>query len=129
MGNTKATTNLGYCYLYGKGIEVDLGLAIQYLQIAATHNNIEVMYKLGDIYGNDKWGVTDKELSIYYYRMAASSIVGNDWNKYSIFYNEELLNNSSLCLSSGREHGKGGSLVTNFTISYVFFLRQKKDMN
>lgn len=72
MGNAQAVANLGYVYLYGRGIEPNLSVAMAYFKIAAKRNNADGAYKLGDIHSSDKWGVKDTELSVYYYRLAAS---------------------------------------------------------
>ena len=76
MGNVNSISNLGYCYLYGRGIEANLSLALAYFIVAANKGDVDAAYKLGDVYGSDKWGIKDQEMSIYYYRMAASFSVG-----------------------------------------------------
>ena len=84
MGNPQAISNLGYCYLYGRDIEPNLSLAIAYFKIAARHELVDAAYKLGDIYGSDKWGVKDKEMSNYYYRMAISFIIDEEWENSKV---------------------------------------------
>lgn len=123
MGNVDATSNLGYCYLYGRDIDQNTSLAIAYLTIAANKGSIDGAYKLGDIYSRDKWIEPDKELSIYYYRMAVSRILEED---EQIIWNDELLRYPSLCFAMGREHLPEGSLPTNLHASYQFLLQAKK---
>lgn len=121
MGNTHSISNLGYCYLYGRGIKADLSLAIAYFKIAIKYRDVDAAYKLGDIYGSDKWGVKDKELAIYYYRMAASFVIDEEWeNEYAIAYNTELQNYPSLCFELGRELSIGGDMYTDIDTSYQF---------
>ena len=86
MGNIQAISNLGYCYLYGRDIESNLSLAIAYFKIASMNQNIDAAYKLGDIYGSEKWGLKDIEMSVYYYRMAVSFILDDDWENVTIAF-------------------------------------------
>lgn len=120
MGNDNAISNLGYCYLYGRDIEPNLSLALAYFEIAAKKQNVEAAYKLGDIYGSDKWGIKDKELSIYYYRMAASYLIDEDWSGYSISYTDSLDNYPSLCYALGRELMPSGDMATDLDQAYQF---------
>ncbi|MDO4501535.1 MAG: hypothetical protein Q4B60_09740 [Erysipelotrichaceae bacterium] len=120
MGNVNAICNLGYCYLYGRHDEANLNLAIAYFEAASTRNNIEAMYKLGDIYGSDKWGVKDEEMSIYYYRNAASFIIREDWGEYTIAYEDELNKYPSLCFALGRELMPAGHMNTDIECAYQF---------
>ena len=62
MGNINAIANLGYCYLYGRSINVNVSEAIAFFTIASSKGDIDAAYKLGDIYSKDKWGVMDKEM-------------------------------------------------------------------
>ena len=120
MGDVQATSNLGYCYLYGRDIEVNLDLAIAYFTIAAKKGNADAAYKLGDIYGSDKWELKDKELSVYYYRMAASFLIDDEWTPYNTYYNDELKRYPSLCFALARELGKDGSMPTDLFLSFIF---------
>lgn len=74
LGDVHAVSNLGYCYLYGRGIDVDVDLAVAYFQIAARNMDVDAAYKLGNIYESDKWNMKNDQLSKYYYRLAASFI-------------------------------------------------------
>jgi TPR repeat protein len=120
MGNTLATSNLGYCYLYGRDIEPNVSLAIAYFKIAAKQGDVDAAYKLGDIYGSDKWNVKDKEKSIYYYRIAASYAIDDEWDEYNIRYCDELLKYPSLCYALGRELAIGGGMNTDIEQAYLF---------
>jgi len=122
MGNAHAISNLGYCYLYGRSVKSELSLAIAYFKTAAQRRNVDAAYKLGDIYGSDKWGVKDKELSVYYYRMAASFVIDEEWENYSntVAYNYELQKYPSLCYALGREMSKGGDMYTDLDRAYQF---------
>ncbi len=119
MGEPKAISNLGYCYLYGRDIEVNVDLAIAYFTIAANKGDIEANYKLGDIYSRDKWVKPDKELAIYYYDRAIKFIIGGTIESdRDVLYVEELDNYPSLCFAVGREMFIGGDMNTDLMVSY-----------
>ncbi len=121
MGNVQSISNLGYCYLYGRGIEADLSLAVAYFKLAVKRNNVDAAYKLGDIYGSDKWGIKDKEMSIYYYRMAASFVIDEEWeSEFAISYKRELQSYPSLCYALGRELSTEGDMYTDLDRAYQF---------
>ncbi len=124
MGDVHATSNLGYCYLYGRSIEQNLSLALAYFNIASRKNDIDATYKLGDIYSSDKWGIQDKELSVYYYRLAADLIIGNNPDK--IVWITELRNYPSLCFALGREMSLNGSMATDIESAYQFLKHAEK---
>ncbi len=121
MGSIEATSNLGYCYLYGRSIKQNLSLALAYFEMAAARENIDACYKLGDIYESDKWGVKDLELSMYYYRMAASFLIELDWDiPYIILDTRELQKYPSLCFALGRHLMPGGIMPTDLDQAYQF---------
>jgi len=124
MGNMVATSNLGYCYLYGRGMEPNLSLALAYFEIAAANGNIDACYKLGDIYGSDKWGIEDKEMSIYFYRIAASLLIDDEWEEdFIICLTNELRKYPSLAFALGRELMPSGMLPTNLEQAYQFLIQ------
>ena len=121
MGEVQAISNLGYCYLYGRSIESNTSIAIGYFTIAANKGNVDAAYKLGDIYSNDKWGVKDKELSNYYYNIAADFIIDDDWRRGGTFYWAiQLQAFPSLCYALARETFVDGSMPTDLRVSYQF---------
>ena len=121
MGNIHAISNLGYCYLYGRSIEPNLSLALAYFRIAAMKRDVDACYKLGDIYGNDKWGVKDPEMSVYFYRMAASFVLDEEWEEPNVIaWNGELERYPSLCYALGRELSPGGNMNTDLDQAYQF---------
>ena len=127
MGETHSISNLGYCYLYGRDIEPNTSLAIAYFTIAANQEDVDAAYKLGDIYSTDKWGVKDKELSIYYYSLAAEFIIGDEWLKgQNVIYRNQLQDYPSLSYALARETFKGGSMVVNLGLSYQFLKHAEK---
>jgi len=127
MGNLQAVSNLGYCYLYGRDIEDNLSLALGYFKLASKRGSVDASYKLGDIYGSDKWGIKDPELSIYYYRLAADQIAHGEWDYIDIMSNEDFLLYPSLYFALGREMGIGGQMNTDVDLSYQFLIAAKKD--
>lgn len=121
MGEIHSISNLGYCYLYGRDIEANTSLAIGYFVIAANKGDVDAAYKLGDIYSSDDWGVKDKELSNYYYCMAADRVIKDGWRRgYSICWASQLQDYPSLCYALARETFVGGSMPTDIKISYQF---------
>lgn len=126
MGDINAISNLGYCYLYGRDVEANLSLALAYFEISAARKQVDSCFKLGDIYGSDKWGLKDKELSIYYYRMAASYLIDDDWEyPNAILYADSLIDYPSLCFALAREMMPDGDMATNLDQAYQF-LKQAK---
>jgi len=127
MGNVHSISNLGYCYLYGRSIEANLSLALAYFRIAANKGDVDAAYKLGDVYGSDKWGIKDKEMSVYYYRMAASFIIGTEWeNGLTVAYCDELQKYPSLCYALGRELSLDGDMYTDIQRAYQFLKHAEK---
>lgn len=127
MGNVQASSNLGYCYLYGRSVEPNRDLAIAYFELAAGRENVDACYKLGDIYGSDKWGVKDSELSVYFYRMAASFLIDEDWEDgYVIANTYSLARYPSLCFALGRELMPGGYMRTDLKAAYQFLKHAEK---
>lgn len=121
MGNDQSISNLGYCYLYGRDVEQNTSLAVAYLKIATSRGNVDAAYKLGDIYGRDKWGLEDKEKSIYYYTLAAGFILGQNYDgSQKIAWHFEFEEYPSLCFALARELLPGGSLNTDIEESYKF---------
>lgn len=134
MGNVNAISNLGYCYLYGREIEQNLPLAMAYFHVAAMKENVDAAYKLGDIYGSDKWGVKDKELAVYFYRMAASYLIGENWEENVVVaWCTQLQQYPSLCYALGREMSHGGDMNTDLSVAYQFLkhaeIGYRKELN
>ena len=126
MGNSDSISNLGYCYLYGRDIPQNTALAVAYFKIACEKKNPDAAYKLGDIYSKDKWGLEDKELSLYYYSLAVEYIIGPCWQtRDSLYYNDELQNFPSLCFALARELGNEGNMFNSTPLSYQFLLYAK----
>lgn len=126
MGNVQSISNLGYCYLYGRSIDVNVSEAIALFIIASSKGDVDAAYKLGDIYSRDKWGVMDKELSVYYYRMAASYIINDEWEgRHKVVWHSDLQRYPSLCFALARELAPGGEMSTNIELSYQFLKHAK----
>lgn len=127
MGNVNSISNLGYCYLYGRGIEANLSLALAYFRVAANKGDVDAAYKLGDVYESDKWGIKDQEMSIYYYRMAASFVIGTEWERGDVVaYYTDLQNYPSLCYALGRALSLGGDMYTDIHRAYLFLKHAEK---
>lgn len=124
MGDIHATSNLGYCYLYGRSIEPNTSLALAYFRIAAQRGDVDAAYKLGDIYSSDKWGLKDTELSVYYYKTAADSILEDVVE--DLEYITQLQDYPSLCFALGREMSESGNMVTDYEKAYKFLKHAEK---
>ena len=70
MNNSHAISNLGYCYLYGRGITKDEKKALLYFNIAARQNDIDALYKLGTLYLSGTIVEKDNNLALYYLEKA-----------------------------------------------------------
>lgn len=68
MGNIIALSNLGYCYMYGRGVPKDMDMAFSCFQKAADGGDVNATYKIGDFY---MWGKNavevDKQKAVEYY--------------------------------------------------------------
>ena len=51
-GNRQAQENLGYCYYYGRNMEVDYEKAFHYFALGAFDGHLISLYKIGDMYLN-----------------------------------------------------------------------------
>ena len=112
MGNSYSICNLGYCYMYARSIEKNMSLALAYFKIAAERNDVDALYKLGNIYkhGISEEGVeADEELALYYYRTALSQIEEQFLDKFSY---------PSLYFSLAKEHLENGKLITDYGMAY-----------
>ncbi len=116
MDDTHATSNLGYCYLYGRSIPVNVDFAIQYFKLAANKGDLDAIYKLGDIYSRDKWGKKDPELAIYYYLKGLQEFQ-DDWG--DVYYNDRTRLYPSLFFAIGRETMPEGLLNTDIYFAYT----------
>lgn len=115
LGDPQACANLGYCYLYGRGIDVNVSLAIAYFKIAVRANNIDAIYKLGDIYGCNKWVKEDKELSTYYLTRAMRILTKDEG---TIYFSDKTRRYPSLCFALAKEELPKGYLMTNLEEAY-----------
>ena len=54
-GNQVAQENLGYCYYYGRDMDVDYEKAFQYFALGAFNGYPVSLYKIGDMYRNGNY--------------------------------------------------------------------------
>lgn len=81
MGNDTAMSNLGYVYMYGRGVPVDYTMAFSYFRLSAKRGNIEANYKLGNLYQSGKGVKKNINLAIEYYDKALNLIEKNNIKK------------------------------------------------
>ena len=110
MKNSIAVSNLGYCYLYGRGIPKDEEKAVLYFTIAARQNNIDALYKLGTFYLSGKVVKENHDLALYYLEKARSEVLeqGHDLSDYP-----------SLCYTLASEYMKD---IRNYDYREIFDL-------
>lgn len=115
MGSGKAAGNIGYCYMRGEGVPVEVDLALSYFRIATDSRDIDSFYKLGKFYcegiGVDK----DHELGVYYYENALAEILEND----SL---HEQMEYPGLFYQLAIEKLPGGGMGENISTSYKYLL-------
>lgn len=110
MNNSHAISNLGYCYLYGRGVEKQEKKALIYFEIAARQNDIDALYKLGTFYLSGIIVEKDRKIAMYFLEKAKKeAIIQNDG---------ELINYPSLCFTLAKECMK----ENNYDIDEVYDL-------
>lgn len=97
MGNSHAISNLGYCYLYGRGIPKDEKKALLYFNIAANKNDIDALYKIGTFYLSGNYVTKDEEIAMYFLHKAFEEALKKNGN---------LIEYPSLCLTLATEYMK-----------------------
>ena len=115
MGNGKAIGNIGYCYMYGKGVPEETDLALSYFHIAMDLRDVDSYYKMGKIYSIGDTLEKDHELGVYYYETALAELLENEplqgqFEHPSLFY--------ALAL----EKLPGGGLTESISTSYKYLL-------
>lgn len=112
MGNITAFSNLGYCYYYGRGTEVDKEKAKECWEKAAMSGDICATYKLGDMYRNGDLPENMERAKAMY--KTAFKLAQNDMDIYSYpdaalrvmkycsedFEKEELLEISNMAIEA-----------------------------
>lgn len=106
MGNSHAISNLGYCYLYGRGIQKDEQKALLYFSIAASKNDVDALYKLGTFYLSGICVDKDNEVALYLLNKAAD-------------YAHNLLEYPSLCYTLATEYLKD---IENNSVDNIYYL-------
>ena len=113
MGNVESVSNLGYCYMYGRGVEKNMGLAVAYFRLAAERGNPDALYKLGSIYRRGADGVeADGQLGVYYYQRALDVIAGQPGADGTLY--------PSLMLALAKEHLPDGLLEVDLNLAWQF---------
>ena len=92
-----ALNNLGYCYYYGRSVEIDYKKAYSCFALSATYNNPNAMYKLGDMYYYGHYVKKDLEASCYWYLRAKAEYPEADYD-----YQDFLI--ASIAMRVGRAY-------------------------
>lgn len=66
----RAWCNLGYCYYYGRDMEVDDEKAFNCYMRAALLRDANALYKVGDMYRFGRFVKKDEEMAVAFYRQA-----------------------------------------------------------
>ena len=115
MGNAKAAGNLGYCYIYGRGVPQEVDLSLAYFRIAIEARDVDSFYKLGKIYCRGDVIEQDKELGVYYYENALNELFDN-------FSVREQLCYPGLFYAMAQEKLPDGGMGEDIAISYKYLL-------
>lgn len=111
MGNDIAMSNLGYIYMYGRGVPIDYSIAIAYFKIAAEKGNIEATYKLGKLYQSGNGVEKNTELALKYYDESLRLIEAEGINR---------LEYPSVYFALAKEMLPEGSKKTNLKTAYEY---------
>ena len=65
-------------YLEGKGTDVDVDKAIDWLKKSSLHDNPDAYYQLGYMYSSDKYSLNNTKLSQEYYQKALEGYLGQE---------------------------------------------------
>ena len=82
LGNITAMSNLGYCYYYGREIPVDKTKAREYWETAAIHDDINAIYKLGDMYSRGEIDGDEDTAWLFYRRAYTLARVARESDNY-----------------------------------------------
>ena len=111
MGNSIAMCNLGYMYMYGRGIAKDESIALAFFTISAKKGNIEATYKLGNLYYDGKVVEKDQNKAIELYEEALQLIEKNQ---------EEDTEYPSIYFSLAKEMLPGGLKEQDISKAYKY---------
>lgn len=71
-GNRQAQENLGYCYYYGRDMDVDYEKAFHYFALGAFGGSLTSLYKIGDMYRHGLYvKKNEREAFLIYHRCLA----------------------------------------------------------
>ena len=82
LGSITAMNNLGYCYYYGREIPVDKVKAREYWEAAAIYDDINAIYKLGDMYSRGEIAGDEDTAWLFYRRAYRLARVERDLDNY-----------------------------------------------
>lgn len=86
MNNAQAIANLGYCYMYGRGVNVNKDLALVYFMIAARQNNLDALYKMGTFYYSGDGVVKDEKKALKYLNRVLKTVDEDCKEEYPSLY-------------------------------------------
>lgn len=115
MGNSKAITSIGHCYMYGEGVPQEEDLAFAYYKVATELRDIDAFYQLGNIYSNGIGVEKDKELAIYYYENALAELLEDETLQDHFKF-------PALFFELSKEKLPGGGMSENISTSYKYLL-------
>lgn len=111
MGCDNSMSNLGYYYLYHSN-PTNPNKALAYFSVAANFENVEAIYKLGDMYRNGIGVEKDIELGLYYFNKALELIENDEDKDYRDY--------PSLYFALGKEFLEDGAYDTNLRKAYFY---------
>ena len=70
LGEPQAMCNLGYCFYYGRDIKVDYQKAFECFILSSLYDNVNAMYKLGDMYLDEKYLTKNEKMAYVMFEKA-----------------------------------------------------------
>ena len=111
IGNASCFACLGYCYMYGRGVEIDIETAISCFRKAADAKDIEALYKLGTFYHSGKYFKKDFKKALKCYEDALYLIDKEDDDYYEY--------HPSLCFTLGKSKIEGDIMPIDYYGAFI----------
>ena len=114
-GNMLATSNLGFCYLYGLGTNIDYEKAYKAFSKAALYESGEAMIRVADMYCNGLYVEKDHSYGHLLYYMAKKLAERDltDWGNIQVY--------SDVCKRLADIYYYGGSSIKNYRLAKEYY--------
>ena len=123
-GNRQAQENLGYCYYYGRDMEVDYQKAFHYFALGAFDGYLISLYKIGDMYLNGYYVKKNEREAFFIYKRCLQ-MAGDEDTRY--ISGPVHLRLGNMCLDGiGTERDPQQALL-HFNIAEIMLLQMVQD--